>query len=231
MLVAQGDAAAGLLPPTLQLDPPFQPIYRLGDGVLSGVEALTPLDGAAPELELAAARAALARVDELPGGIFFSLRVSWATLDRPELAGVLELGRSRRLILEVDLVAAAHQDELALARIRRGGVRLAAVYSGVRGITATDLVRFAPDLIKLDPALVDGIRHDRWRRAFVGSVVSFAETFNACLLAAGIERNADLQVLRSLGVRYGAGPLLGSPVPFRALNTRMSSSARAGRSE
>jgi EAL domain-containing protein (putative c-di-GMP-specific phosphodiesterase class I) len=231
MLGAERQATAGPRRLSLAVDSVFQPVYRLGDGALAGVEALAPLDDTAPGLELAAARTALACVGDLPPGIFLSVRLSPGTLWSSEPAEALEPGEPGRLVVEVDPTGAADQDELALARLRRRGVRLAVVYAGVRGITASDLVRFAPELIKLDPTLVDGIRHDRWRRAFVGSLVSFAETFDASLFAGGIEETMDLQVLRSLGVRYGSGPLLGPPVPFRALKTSTSSSARAARSE
>jgi len=225
------DETAGARRPSLDLDPFFLPVHRLGDGALAGVEALTPLDETAPELELAAARIALACVGDLPPRIFLSVKLSPGTLWSSEPAEALEPGEPGRLVVEVDPIGAADQDGLALARLRRRGVRLAVVYAGVRVITASDLVRFAPELIKLDPTLVNGIRHDRWRRAFVGSLVSFAETFDASLLAGGIEETMDLQVLRSLGVRYGSGPVLGPPVPFRALKTSTSSSARAARSE
>jgi EAL domain-containing protein (putative c-di-GMP-specific phosphodiesterase class I) len=76
------------------------------------------------------------------------------------------------------------------------------------------VLRLAPDIIKLDVALVRGIDGDRARRALAGSLAVFAEEMGARLVAEGIETPAELATLVELGVPYGQGFVLARPGPL-----------------
>jgi EAL domain-containing protein (putative c-di-GMP-specific phosphodiesterase class I) len=76
------------------------------------------------------------------------------------------------------------------------------------------VVRLAPDIIKLDVALVRGIDADRVRRALAASLVVFADEMGARLVAEGIEAPKELSTLVELGVPYGQGYHLGRPGPL-----------------
>lgn len=96
----------------------FQPIADLNSGTIRGVEALTriyskparppnewfaeaTLVGRGIELEMAAVRAALARLDDLPSDAFLSVNVSPTTAASPELAAVLDDVAASRIVLEL----------------------------------------------------------------------------------------------------------------------------------
>jgi EAL domain-containing protein (putative c-di-GMP-specific phosphodiesterase class I) len=68
-----------------------------------------------------------------------------------------------------------------------------------------------PDVIKLDMSLTRGIDRDRSRRALASALVSFASETDATIFAEGIETPAEMETLRSLGVRYGQGFYLARP--------------------
>jgi EAL domain-containing protein (putative c-di-GMP-specific phosphodiesterase class I) len=71
---------------------------------------------------------------------------------------------------------------------------------------------------KLDLALTRGIDVDPVRRALAAALFGFANEIGATLVAEGIESAAELQVLRTLGVRWGQGFFLARPAPLTALD-------------
>lgn len=78
------------------------------------------------------------------------------------------------------------------------------------------LARFQTDLIKLDMELVRGIDSSLPRRVIVQGVVGMCRSLGIGLIAEGVETEAELAALRSLGVRYTQGYLLARPA-FEAL--------------
>ncbi len=58
-----------------------------------------------------------------------------------------------------------------------------------------------------------GVRADVSRQAMVAGLVRFAQQARCAVIAEGIERRTDLNMLRELGVTYGQGFLLGRPLP------------------
>jgi len=79
-------------------------------------------------------------------------------------------------------------------------------------------VRLPADEIKLDRSFVQDIHlAGRRRRALVGVVVHLAEAFALELVAEGIERPEELEVLAEEGCILGQGYLLGHPMPGEAL--------------
>jgi len=73
-----------------------------------------------------------------------------------------------------------------------------------------------PDYVKIDMHFIQGINCDPVKLQFVRSIQEIAEQSNTLVIAEGIETQAELLVLRDLGVRYGQGYHLGRPLPTPA---------------
>jgi EAL domain-containing protein (putative c-di-GMP-specific phosphodiesterase class I)/DNA-binding NarL/FixJ family response regulator len=207
----------------------FQPIVELDDGLPVGVEALSrfseePLQspdrwfadaeraGLLTELELAAARSAVGRFDDLPPSGYMSLNFSPPTL--PRCGEVLAEAQPGRFTIEItEHAPIADYDALRaqLDTLRAMGVRLAVDDAGAGFASLRHTLQLTPDFIKLDVSLTRGIDHDRSRRALAAGLIGFARELPADIVAEGIETDAELQTLQGLGVRYGQGYFLGAP--------------------
>jgi EAL domain-containing protein (putative c-di-GMP-specific phosphodiesterase class I) len=215
----------------------YQPIVRLSDGRVEGLEALARFRtaprhrppeawfaeaasvGLLVELELAAVERALTELDRIPGGTYLSVNLSPEAMHSDDLGPLLE-GRSDRLVLEMTEGSRLEDPELVTERLRPfrdEGARLAIddVGAGYAGLAR--LVLLDPDLIKLDRNVVTGVAEDPRRRALVAQLQAFSDDVGIGVIAEGIETPADLDVLRSLSVPFGQGFHLGRPGPLPAV--------------
>jgi PAS domain S-box-containing protein len=212
-------------------DPVFQPIVELSSGAVVGFEALTrfhdntdPAErfsrarevGLGRVLEQATMQAALDEAVVLPEEAWLALNVS------ADLA--LHGTRLRRLISEqtrpLVLEITEHEPVADPAAIRGAVVRLGdqlrtlriAVDDAGAGFNGLQFIlELAPDLIKLDRALIADIEKDPAKQALVVGMRHFANQLGAQLIAEGVETEAALATLNTLGVTYGQGHLLGRP--------------------
>jgi EAL domain-containing protein (putative c-di-GMP-specific phosphodiesterase class I)/CheY-like chemotaxis protein len=211
----------------------FQPICTLG-GTTVGAEALARFRtaprrgpdrwfaeaeevGLRGELELAAVKAALAALPSLPPKIYLSLNVSPKTVLSAGLRKLVEGSEPSRVVLEVTEHAPIDDYKrlnAAADGLRALGVRFAVDDAGAGFASLRHILRLAPDFIKLDRTLIDGIENDRSRQALAVGLISFAERIDATIIAEGIERLADLNMLASLGVGHGQGFFLARPGPL-----------------
>ena len=217
----------------------FQPIVELAGGEVVAAEALSRFalepcrsperwfaEAAAVnlgvELELAAMRAALANLDEVPVGARLSINLSPEALRAPQILELLASVPGDRLAVEltehtpvVDYAAL----ESALAGPRSRGVQLMIDDAGAGFSSLKHIVGLRPDVIKLDLALTRDIDTDPVRRALAASLVAFAREIDAIIVAEGIETPGELNALRALGVTHGQGyyiaPPSGGRVPER----------------
>ncbi len=212
----------------------FQPICSLS-GRTVGAEALArfqgpPERGPDPwfveagelglrlELEVAAAKAALSALPSLPPETYLSVNVSPQTVLSGRFQNlVLEKADPTRVVLEV--TEHARIDDYvglnaAFDRLRDPGVRLAVDDAGAGFASLRHILRLAPDFIKLDRTLIDGIEHDRSRQALAAGLISFADKIEATIIAEGIERAAEVDALTALGVGYGQGYFIARPGPL-----------------
>jgi PAS domain S-box-containing protein len=215
-----------------------QPIVELATGRTVGVEALArfpetfdqPPDvwfadadaaGLGTQLELAAIERALAVLDQLPPDIYLSVNATPAVIAAPELFELFAAAGTERLVLEMtEHIPIADYDRLAgpLNRLRWAGVRLAVDDAGAGFSSLQHILNLAPDLIKLDRALVRDIDSDPARASLAASLVTFAERIGADLVAEGIETDRERTALLRLGIHCGQGFRLGRPVPVAALS-------------
>jgi EAL domain-containing protein (putative c-di-GMP-specific phosphodiesterase class I) len=172
--------------------------------------------GLTTELELAAARSVLdlLRVGRVPDGATVSVNLSPATVVAADLATLLAGLDPGRVVLEVTEHHEVHDYEalrVALAPWRARGLRLAVDDAGAGYASLKHVLLCAPDLVKLDMALVRGIGGDRVRQALVRAVLGFCCEAGMTVVAEGVESEDERAALVALGVPLLQGYLLGRP--------------------
>lgn len=211
----------------------FQPIVDLEDGATVGLEALArfrsfPLrppdewfaEAVALELgthlELATIGQALRSLADVGEWAYLSVNASHRAAASPQLAELLA-PVADRIVVEITEHEPVHNyDELfgSLAQLRGMGVRIAIDDAGAGFASLRHTLQLAPDIIKVDISLTREIDRDRGRRAMASALISFADEMGMTIVAEGIETEAELKTLRSLGVRYGQGYFLAEPGPL-----------------
>ena len=216
----------------------FQPIVCLAAERIVGVEALARFAadppspehwfhradhlGVGAELEVAAVRAALRRLADLPAPMYMSVNVSPASL--PTLLPYLSASAVdlTRVVLEVtehgDIVDYASFTDL-LEPLRSRGLRIAVDDTGAGYAGLQHILRLHPDLIKLDRSLVTGLDKDPAARALVRSLVAFSTEIGASLVAEGVETEAEHTTLHALNVALVQGYRFGRPAPLEVATT------------
>jgi EAL domain-containing protein (putative c-di-GMP-specific phosphodiesterase class I) len=203
----------------------FQPIVRLEDRSLAGVEALAriPLDPYRPpdewfadawdaglgiELELLAVRAALGHLDRVPAHAYLSVNASPETVASDDFAALLRETDGARMLVEVtEHAIPEHYDVLAgaMRRLRATGVRFAVDDAGAGYAGLNHIVRLAPDVVKLDRFLVTGLEDDPARQALAAAAAAFAVHSRTAVIAEGVETAGEHALLRDIGIGYGQG--------------------------
>ncbi len=224
--------------------PVFQPVLELATGRVCGYEALARMDahpvrrpdqwfaqahrcGLGAELEALALRAALA-VDDRPIGTFLALNVSPTGLLAPPVQDALPDDLTNVVIelTEHELFAAEETLEARLAELRGRGARVALDDAGAGYAGLQQLIRVAPDILKVDRSLVHGAHADPSRYALLEALVSFAGTTGAAVCGEGVEDLADLAALADLDATYAQGYALGRPAdPWAALTPGVAATA------
>jgi EAL domain-containing protein (putative c-di-GMP-specific phosphodiesterase class I) len=123
---------------------------------------------------------------------------------------------SSALMLELTETALLRRDERLhsdLAELRTIGVRLAIDDFGT-GYSSLSYLRDLPiDVVKMDRSFVEGIAESDQRLAVAEGIVQIARTLSLEVVAEGIETEAQLDLLGSMGCHYGQGYLLAMPMP------------------
>jgi diguanylate cyclase (GGDEF)-like protein len=150
-----------------------------------------------------------------------SVNVSARQIQEPGFAGdVAQLLRRwglnpTRLILEITeraMVGDEHTTHEALTQVRDLGVRVAIDDFGT-GYSSLSCLRDLPvDILKIAKPFVDGLGEGEQDRAFVTAIVRLAQTLQLDMIAEGIERQDQLDVLQGLRCGLGQGWLLGKPM-------------------
>ncbi|MCW2614869.1 MAG: hypothetical protein JWN08_1863, partial [Frankiales bacterium] len=225
----------------------YQPVLRLPDGRVEGVEALVrwqhPVRGLLAPAEFVPLAEATGLVVELGEWV---LRTACQTLARWTAAGrrltvsvnlsprqlavpgfgallrevLAETGvRPEQLVLEV--TESAVIDDAGALETLRGlhvlGVRLALDDFGTGYSSLTYLKRFPVDALKVDRSFVSGLGRDRDDEAIVASVVSLARSIGRTVVAEGVETPGQRLLLSELGVQQAQGFLWSPALPLDEL--------------
>jgi len=214
----------------------FQPVVRLGDGTVVGYEALTRFDDGTPperwfsiaealdmgpELEAATARAALVASADLPGRAWVSVNVSPTRLADQRLMRLGSLAKRRPVVLEITERLAIEDYAAARDALDRmaGAYDVAVDDAGAGFASLRHIIELRPRYVKLDLQLVRGVDGDPARQAMIAGMVYFARDTGCLLIAEGVEKAAERDTLRRLGVPFGQGFLFGRPAPASAWST------------
>ena len=220
----------------------YQPIVDLETGAVVAYEALargpegSPLE--LPDLLFAAATEAgrLADLDwacraaavtgaldsGLHAGVALFVNVEPEALgsECPEhlRAGLLDAADRLRVVVEIT-ERALFVDPASLLRrveaIRGLGWGIALDDVGADPASLALLPVIAPDVVKLDMALIQG-RADRGMAEIMNAVLAHAERTGAIVLAEGVEHDDHLRRARSMGATYGQGWHFGKPMALPA---------------
>jgi diguanylate cyclase (GGDEF)-like protein/PAS domain S-box-containing protein len=230
-----------------ELDLEYQPVVELATSRVVGVEALVrwswhgaavpPVEflGVAEDsglivplgeqvLRAACAQAAAWHAAGWPAGISvnFSLRqVSTAGFADLVLGVLSDSGLPPgALTLEVTervLVEGAGSMVDALAQLRRRGIRLAIDDFGTGYASLAYLRQLPVDIIKIDPSFVAGLGTDATLAMLTATIVRVGRDLGIEVVAEGIERSEQLELLRGMGCGLGQGFLVARPMTARRI--------------
>lgn len=211
----------------------YQPIVELEGRRVVGYEALTRFaDGVPPdvrfrqandlgvglELEAATLERALTSAGSLPANAWLAVNVSpGMVLAGDPLGGILHRWGWQTVLEVTEHVAVDDYSALRSAVERLGPtVRIAVDDAGAGFASFRHILELRPHFVKLDIDLIHGIDHDPARQALVAGMRYFADRTGCGLVAEGVETEAELAAVRSLGIPLAQGYLLGRPTPAMA---------------
>ena len=143
-------------------------------------------------------------------------------VDRIEQAVLASGCPPENLIFEITETAVADHLDAArdfAARLRELGCRFALDDFGVGHGTFTYLKHLAVDYLKIDIQFVRDLLTDDSDRQVVRAIIGVAKQFAIKTIAEGVENQATLEALRSMGADYAQGYWIGRPAPLDELWT------------
>ena len=169
--------------------------------------------GLGPQVEAAAVGRAVALGAGRAPGTVLAVNLSPSSLGTPHVLAALPDDLTG---LEIELTEHEAVEDVVdlrrlLAPLRERGARIAvddvgAGYAGLRRV-----VDLAPDTVKIDKHLVEGVATNDARAALVRAVVHLADHVGARVCAEGVESAADLVALAELDVATAQGWFVGLP--------------------
>ena len=224
-----------------QLSALFQPIVNMQNGDIIAYEGLirgpsdSPLHSPMNLFKVARASGLTVRVEhlcrqvilerfaelELPGKLFLNVSPECLLQRDARHGGTLEyihhIGiNPDRVIIELTENQPTYDYELmreAVRHYRDMGFQIAIDDLG-EGFSSLRLwSELRPEYVKIDMHFIQGINNDPVKLQFVRSIQEIAEKSNTLVIAEGIETQAELLVIRDVGVANGQGYHLGRPHP------------------
>jgi EAL domain-containing protein (putative c-di-GMP-specific phosphodiesterase class I)/GGDEF domain-containing protein len=227
------------------LEAHFQPILDLGSGEVIGFEGLirgpadTPLRAPAELFRSANKHGLALRLERLcrqtvlesfarlglPHKLFLNVRPQCLAL--PGLGTVATRELLRRLALSPERIVIELTENLpifdfasvraALTSYRNLGFHVAIDDLGEGFASFRLWSELRPEYVKADMHFVQGIDNDPLKLQFLKSIQQIADTCRSHIIAEGIETEAELCVIRDLGIPFGQGHLIGAPSASPAL--------------
>jgi diguanylate cyclase (GGDEF)-like protein len=127
--------------------------------------------------------------------------------------------------LEIELTESvmlekAVENHAIMERLRSIGVSLALDDFGTGYSSLSCLTAFPFDKIKIDKSFIGNLTTRQTSSAIISSIVTLARGLDISVTAEGVETREQFDRLRTLGVNFAQGYLLGRPVPIDELNDR-----------
>lgn len=215
----------------------YQPICRLSDGRVMGVEALSRFAsepkrtpdlwfadaaevGLSDQLELIAIKRAIADAATLPQKLSLNVNVSPSVVMRAPVLDVLSAFDPKRLVVEITehTVIEDYQKLIdALAPIRARGIRIAIDDAGAGYASLRHVLMLKPDIIKFDISITRGVDTDPTRLALAAALGEFARHTGTAIVAEGVETEGEVAALRGVGIEKGQGYYFSRPRPANAV--------------
>lgn len=210
----------------------LQPIFRLSDNRMVGVEALSQFQttdetstegifeiaeavGLGLDLEMMTLSRAIETLDRLDPDIYLSVNASPEFICNPSFTGQFPQNELDRIVIEVTERSLAKDEatfQRQIANLHATGARIAmddvgVGYSGLQRITMV-----SPDIIKIDRSLITGLHESPNQRAMVAALVHFGRETEGVVVAEGVERPEEVEVVKALGVDLVQGWHFGAPM-------------------
>lgn len=223
----------------------YQPIFRLKDGQVFGYEALTrcppgspfagPLEmfrfadreGYAFALDRKARETAIRSCPLLGARQKIFLNVNAGIMKDPGFVSgqtvqwLAERGfKPGQVVFELterDSIDDFEEAKKTLDHYRSQGYEIAIDDAGAGYSSLQSIVELRPDYIKLDKSLVQRADEDDMKKYMLGTFVRFAKRMNIRTVAEGIERAEELRLVRTMGIDFAQGYLIGRPSEQPAL--------------
>jgi diguanylate cyclase (GGDEF)-like protein/PAS domain S-box-containing protein len=145
---------------------------------------------------------------------YLSINVSVRQFRSPGLVDTIRRGLGSsglapdRLVLEITESLLLREDDRVwndLHRLRELGIRLAIDDFGT-GYSSLSYLRQVPvDVLKIDKSFIDTMGSSKEQRSLVETIVRLAKTLGLDVVAEGIQRNEDRDILIDIGCPYGQG--------------------------
>ncbi len=162
--------------------------------------------------------------------LFVSVNVSSRQLDGPSLPDIVRAALDtnrlapQRLKLEITESAVMRDFEVTLGllnRLRAIGAGLSLDDFGTGYSSLSLLKRLPIDTLKVDRSFVSSMGVDSAGVRMVEAILQLARLFRLKVVAEGIERNEESELLRALSCEYGQGWLFGKPLTADACMERL----------
>jgi EAL domain-containing protein (putative c-di-GMP-specific phosphodiesterase class I) len=217
----------------------YQPILRLQEGTILGVEALSrgprgsgletadALFGAATahglliELDRLCRKRALLSSSRVPSSAKIFVNTLPATLRDPQFRGKALIDSLDRAHVSPDRIVIEITEHLVIenyalfretmAYFTDLGMSFAVddVGAGYSGLES--IAKLKPSFLKIDTSLVRDVHVSHVNRAMVKAIIALGHGINARVIAEGIHNEEETQVLRAMGVDFGQGYHLARP--------------------
>jgi diguanylate cyclase (GGDEF)-like protein len=231
-----------------QFEVHYQPYFDVQTGRRRGVEALVrwrhPTRGLiSPDLFIPLAeetglivalgesiiRQACDDATSWPADIKVAVNLSPVQFKQVELFEIIESALRKsglppeRLEIEITesvLLERAAENHAFMQRLKSIGVSLALDDFGTGYSSLSCLTTFPFDKIKIDKSFMGSLSMRHKSSAIISSIVTLARGLDMSVTAEGVETREQLEGLRTLGVNFAQGYLLGRPVPIGELESQ-----------
>jgi len=223
----------------------FQPQFDLNQNRVIGFEALARWDSpelgrVTPDVFIPAAERAglirpltqvllgkaLAEMISWPEDVGLSFNLSTHDLMSPTtISGILETVRESGLpasriefeITETAMMSDFNQARRAIDRISEAGHKVALDDFGIGYSSLQYLQQLPVSKLKIDHSFVHRILEDPSSFKIVRTLLSLSQTLGLGCVVEGVETEAQIHILRTMGARHIQGYLIGAPMPPEAV--------------
>lgn len=122
--------------------------------------------------------------------------------------------KSQQIILEIsesEQIKNFHNVKTRVQELKKEGFLIALDDVGKNYSSLKTIIELEPDYVKLDSYFVENLHESKNKMYLIEHLLNFCSNLNAQLIAEGVEDQRTLATLKSLGVEYAQGYVLGRP--------------------